>query len=619
VAKVESVAAAQRSVLHPFGDKKPISPRGLPSALADFERLRFPDNTLPASLGMNYAGGKFIRDSAQASTHTLAFRPEIAEATIKLAVELQGIEDNPVSEEARGKSAHEHRDEGIIRALKSRLDRKTRKHSEKILLELSEKWGGDGKSVTYYGAADTTPAIAILIGDYHRMYPERDVLSTPVVRKDGHETTVGESFFESLGHITRELKKSDLGLLEYQYQNPKGIHNQYFKDSSTSLIFADSEKHPNFKAPIAEIGIQGITYDALEAGKQLLTPEQMQQLVSVEDLREMFAKPEIWGSFKPNEDDHLLQEVENGEKTTFDVLQKIIQRQVLSRFWMNDSHYFASALDRDPSDPTGQTVRVVDGIASNPAALLNTGIFDDLSADARARFVGGIAIMITGPEFLTEAGHRGRALRHKDSLEYDGKILDDYHGVFVVWPNEVYNTAKGLERQGLYSAADQLKVRHTNAFNIAGSHNEFHLVDEAGHLQVHKLKEKPRRPQEGITYTLFNNSNHTEDTQAWGVTSNLALKRERGRRFSAPDMSTLAEWQVSLDTILIEGMQRRGKMQVLYKTREEIERARQSGGVYHTAANEGKRLDSEIRRSWDCEPWEVVSASRKSDTMKVSP
>jgi glycogen debranching enzyme len=585
-----------------------LSPSGLPSSERDLARVRIKGHGTVASGAVLYAGGQFVRDGTETSQHTLMSKPEIARDTLHASVRNQGVEDNPVTEEANGREHHEHRDRRIIKKLvRKGFDKLTIASAKRVLGNLSQKWGGDGKSVTYYGAVDTTPKKVILVNDYNNAHPRHRILEHRIRTKNNEKITVEESTIRSLRHVTGELKKSSLGLLEYKHQNRDGIQNQYFKDSLTSLIFADSERHVNFGAPIAEIGVQGITYDALEAGKALLSPKQMAEMVSVADLKTLFAKPDVQTIFEQAEIDSLFSAINRGDKTTFDGLQKIIQRQVLRRLWLPDEKYFASAIDRDPHT---KDLRIVDSIASNPAALLNTAIFDDLSVDEKKIYVGGIATMITGPEFWTEAGHRGRALRHKDALRHPvtGEILDDYHGVFVVWPNENYNTAQGFQRQGLTFPEEQLKIRHTNSINILGKHSEFFLVDIHGRLQVHKLPEKPTQEDKSITYTIFNNSNHSEDPQTWVVSSSNAIKRERGRRARQPQEIIFEPWQYELNDEIRSSLQEREEEQVLYKTKAEIERARANGGIYHTDSDLGIDLDNYFRRKWGAQEWESTIA-----------
>jgi len=599
----------------PDGVELAVLPVSVPSVKRDIQLVRAPGYGVRASADAGYAGGQFNRDGAKVSRDYLARDPSIGVETVDSAVRSQGRRNNPQVDEHPGKYHHEHRSGTIIDNLRQQgapkhiIDR-----SLQIMEELGAKWAWtpDRLGVTFYGAADTTPTIVNLIADIEEKHPQENILTRQVSRptwqaeKPTEIVTVKESVTQAIGNIVEELFTSDLGLPEYTHENPRGIQNQYFKDSLTSLIFKDSQRHPNFREPIAEIGILGTTYDALHAANTLLTPEERDTICSKDQVALMFEKKHVQEVFTQDESTALLNSVEKGELTSFDVLGKIIQKQIIMRYWMPEENYFASALDRDPQSGD---VRVIDSIGSNPAALLKSKVFDGLPMEEQEKYVGGIARMIMGAEFLTEAGHRGRALRHKNALKdpESGAVFDDYHGVKTVWPNEVSETIEGLLKWELYDSAEQLMNRHTNAINVTGAHEEFHYVDEQGRLGVTRLVHPPAESdgmaEMGETI-VFNNSNHNEKAQAWAISSNYRVKQLRTELAKNKTTRVLApEWQSQLDEEIVEGIEERGAKQEIFKTFAEIDAARQKPYSYYVDTDAGQAADSNIRAHWGYRPW----------------
>lgn len=601
------------------GAELAIIPDSIPSATRDIPLVIHPGREGRPGIGVRASAdiqfaAHFNRDGAKASKDLIFRYPDIAQETIETAVRFQGRKVDPQSDQKPGKYHHEHRSLAIIDDLRAQgaPDHVIRK-AEAVFAELSEKWGGDGKTVTFYGAADTTPTIINLAAEFDRLYPEKKILDRRVERTTGEqesdteEVSVKESLAQAMEFLVGELRTSDIGLLEYQHQNPKGIQNQYFKDSFTSLLFDDPTKHPNLYAPIAEIGVQGMTYDALKSANALFSEDERNALCNQEELAEMFKKPEVAKVFTDDEVNTILGRVTSGEWTTFDGLAKIIQRQVVSRYWMPDAGekgYFANALDRDPQ--TGE-IRKIDALQSNPAALLNTGIFDDLSESEQKNYVSGIVWMITSPEFLTEAGPRGRSLRYKNDLKHinTGKVFDDYHGVTTVWPKEVEEIIRGLIRWEQYDTAQSIMNGNTNAINLTGAHEEFHYVDERGRLQIVRLVDLPQVPPFDGEVIVFNNSNHNEKAQAWTISSNYSIKRLRTElALGKLKRKTEHDWKSGLDMETSMRMQENGLYQHVYKTGEEIVEARSKRPYrYFVDFREGKSLDSYFRTAWGCQPW----------------
>src|SRR5207245_1281024 len=126
-----------------------------PSALADLRRLRSSTtHALYASGGELYSDAVFGRDSLEAAEDVLHLLPRVAHDVVLALSRLQGVVDADPgprsSEEERGKIHHEHRSLFVD-------GRRISPRSQRLLERLSELWGGDGATLTYYGSADATP------------------------------------------------------------------------------------------------------------------------------------------------------------------------------------------------------------------------------------------------------------------------------------------------------------------------------------------------------------------------------------------------------------------------------------------------------------------------------
>ena len=91
--------------------------------------------------------------------------------------------------------------------------------------------------MTYYGSADSTPLFVMLTAAHVRLNDADDILGQIIKREDGTETTVGTSMVAALDWITDHIAQSDLGLLEFQRMQPRGIRFQVLRLLCTVLDF----------------------------------------------------------------------------------------------------------------------------------------------------------------------------------------------------------------------------------------------------------------------------------------------------------------------------------------------------------------------------------------------
>lgn len=465
------------------------------SATADLGRLRAPGRGLFGSGGVLFSDAIFGRDSVTAASNLLHLYPEISREIVLTMASFQGVVDAPIglhsNEEERGKMHHEHRSLYID-------SRRISPSSERLLHELSSRWGGSETSMTYYGCVDTTPLYARLVANYCAAYGNA-ILEAKVMQRDGRSVTIRESLEAAMDWITRKMDSSKLGLVEFLRRNPDGIPFQAWKDSGTSYIHRDGTLG-NWDAPIAAIEVQAYAYDALMGAADLLDkPDWRERAVG-------------------------------------------LRQQILDRLWMPEEAYFAMGVDRDAND----RLRLIDSIASNGALALDTTVFDGLS-NARD-YVEGLARRICSPDFVTEVGIRCRALSDEGLVGFQ-----DYHGAWTVWMKETFEVVRGLECQGLTLIARQLANRILNAVNVARGTIEFLYVSPDGRVMFDFQERDPH----GDDTVQILGTNVPESPIAWTVTATLDVKWWYGAGRPLHGRSRIAEaseWRTPLETDLLSGL-----------------------------------------------------------------
>jgi glycogen debranching enzyme len=155
----------------------------------------------------------------------------------------------------------------------------------------------------------------------------------------------------------------------------------------------------------------------------------------------------------------------------YKLVAKKLQQATLKELWMPEVGFFAQGLDRDNKGERRQ----IKTLTSNVGLLLNSKILQDLTVHTRKPYVEGIVTTICGPEFMTVAGIRCRALRHKD---IPGFV--DYHGTDAIWPKETFNIARGLASYGYETLARQLDDRILNSVATSGDFYELFYVEDNG-------------------------------------------------------------------------------------------------------------------------------------------
>lgn len=233
-----------------------------------------------------------------------------------------------------------------------------------------------------YGSVDSTPLFLILAHEYFRWTADAALLDD--LRRPIEAATEWVLEYGDL---------DDDGLIEYCRRNPKGLANQGWRDSG------DANRHRDGRIaqpPMALIEVQGYAVRALAGAAELLGILRNEELAR----RAMARSEEI---------------------------RKLIEE----RFWLEDSEYYALALDKD-KDPLCV-------VGSNPGHLL----FSRAITAHRARQV---ARRLLSPEMFS-----GWGIRTLSSAEKYFNPMSYHCG--SVWPHDNAVIGYGLARYGLHREA----------------------------------------------------------------------------------------------------------------------------------------------------------------------
>lgn len=447
-----------------------------------------------ASTDTLFKGAVFGRDSIEVAEDILSIKPRLVRRIILTLASLQGEVDADTNEEELGKIIHEYRTTVVD-------GRQIKGMPRHIFDELSSRWGGNDKTLAYYGSIDATPHFIRLVGEYISLKGD-NILHERVVLKSGAEVTLLEVIRRAVEWLEQKMTDSHSGLLEYKRRNPHGIENQVWKDSREFYVH-ENKKMANHKRPIASIEVQALVYDAFIVAARLL-PEQAahyhDQAIKLRD-------------------------------------------RTIRLLWQPKRRYFALGTDYDDSGK----LRVIKTMTGNPAALLDSQFFDALPVHHKQTFLRAIVHTIMGAEFLTDGGVRSRALKEANLIPFW-----DYHGSYTSWPKETYDVAKGLRRQGFPLLARQLENRIINVVFKSQQYPEFVYVDSFGRV----LTSSPGTRKHGEV-VLIESTNRPESLQAWTVSAMTAITARRIkhklRMYKEPKA---ADWQHDLEKRILSQIPR---------------------------------------------------------------
>ena len=182
------------------------------------------------SAGLPWYGALFGRDSIIASLQMLAFRPKMAEQTLRLMAQYQGKKTDDWRDEEPGKIMHELRVGELA-------------HLNEI------------PQTPYYGSVDSTPLFLVLIARHANWTGDLSLFRQLRPAVD-----------QAFDWISRYGDKNGDGYLTYDSKSKKGLGNQGWKDSGDAIVNTDGSLAT---PPIALVEVQGYVYLAKMTVAQL--------------------------------------------------------------------------------------------------------------------------------------------------------------------------------------------------------------------------------------------------------------------------------------------------------------------------------------------------------------
>ena len=173
----------------------------------------------------------FGRDSLLTAWMTLPFDGSLAGGVLTTLADLQGREDDPVSEEQPGRIVHELRRHGGSGAFSSRS--------------------------RYYGTVDATPLFVGLAAEAWRWRALDESALAPLGSSRGSRCRLDHRSGDSDGD----------GFVDYRRRDPRGLANQGWKDSWDGITRADGTMPGRRRSPWCEV--QGYAYAALRGAAAL--------------------------------------------------------------------------------------------------------------------------------------------------------------------------------------------------------------------------------------------------------------------------------------------------------------------------------------------------------------
>jgi glycogen debranching enzyme len=256
----------------------------------------------------------------------------------------------------------------------------------------------------YFGSVDATPLFLVVLDEYERWTGD-----TATARELEPNARAALRWLEEYADLDGD------GFVEYRTRNPEtGLVNQAWKDSWNAIVHPDGTvaAHPH-----AVCEVQGYAYDAR--------------------IRTARLAREVW------DDPELADRLERDAET--------LRRRFDDAFWLEDSGFYALALDADK-----QPVRT---LTSNMGHLLWSGIVPDERVDAVVE------------RLMSDAMFSGWGVRTLAAGQPAYNPMEYHNG--TVWPHDNALVAAGLVRYGRREEA----ARISQAVIEMGPHVDYRLPE----------------------------------------------------------------------------------------------------------------------------------------------
>ncbi|GIN84900.1 amylo-alpha-1,6-glucosidase [Heyndrickxia sporothermodurans] len=229
----------------------------------------------------------------------------------------------------------------------------------------------------YYGTIDATPLFLVLLTEYVKWTGDLDIVNQ---LKDNIE--------DALAWIDQYGDRDGDGFVEYYQEASKGIANQGWKDSGDSIVHRNGDYA---EAPIALSEVQGYVYQ----GK-----------MGIASLYEKIG------------------EIEKAKKLRNEA--EVLKEKFDQSFWMDDTQFYAIALDQEKKQ--------VGTITSNPGHVL----FSNMLNDDRAKL---LVKTLVSPKMFS-----GYGIRTMGSGEAGYNPMSYHDG--SIWPHDNSMILLGMSKLG---------------------------------------------------------------------------------------------------------------------------------------------------------------------------
>lgn len=423
----------------------------------------------------------FARDALRVAMDLISYFPQLARTTLLTLASFQGTTTNPQREEEPGRIPHE------MRAANDPVARR-------LSTGLGWEW-------PYYGSVDATPEfIRTLVTYRNRTSKHEDFFQQEYTDKDGAQRTMKDTLKGAVEWLLQRTGDNPEGLLESRTTLPRGIENQFWKDSWDAYFHKDGTI-ANHSQGVASIEVQRLVYDAL--------------LDVIPIYKHDFHEPEAAKEIQAR--------------------AALIRSNIFDQFWNPaKGGYFVLGTDRDKQG----LLRQLDIRTSNMGHLLHSRLLvgDDPQLTT---YREAIVRQLFSPEMLTPSGIRTLAsdeIRFRPGAYHNGSV----------WLWDTYLITKGLRRHGYHQLATRLSEQLLAVVDATHAYPEFVRGEEA---------EKPSLNTYIVDVwdSTYQRANRIEQppqqVQAWSVAAIIALKYYKQRAASLPRSTPSVFEQTILDTL----------------------------------------------------------------------
>jgi hypothetical protein len=396
------------------------------------------------SMGRFYNHTVFGRDSSMVAKFAVDFDHRLALEVILTLARLQGVQNDPTTQEEPGRIHHEWRDYRLWQA----------KPFDRLLLYMLKRlWGGSRHILLTYFSADTTAGYIRLVHRY-AMHIDRSVLERTIVTRSQDTITIGESVARAAAWLSEHV--DDDGVVRTRRTNWFALPYQTFQDSVTAYTRLDGSL-ANYKQPIGYVEVQAFATEAFYDACELLP------------------------------DHSSVHEWRHGYEQTSQAL--------IRSYWQQDEQFMTSALASDGK---------MDLHNISAAWTLNVSMWENMDEDERVQKISALVRRTFSNDFLTTVGVRSRALNQPATLP----DVVEYHGRLTVWPMFTFMVIEGLYRHRLYTLAAELEKRLLNGVNLTSHFDEFFIVRADGSVVVQDNKRARSSlaiqmiPERNIAFTI---------------------------------------------------------------------------------------------------------------------